>query len=109
MDLNMLETIQTITLLNLSTVHLKEKNYKISIELSEQVLNIDCNNGKALFRLGKAYRSLNNYEKAIKYYKQALDIFPDEKNILIELKNVKEAQKQYKNTEKMLYSKMFLS
>jgi len=33
----MLETIQTNTLLNLSTVHLKEKNYKISIELSEQV------------------------------------------------------------------------
>lgn len=37
MDLNMLETIQTNTLLNLSTVHLKEGNYKISIELSEQV------------------------------------------------------------------------
>lgn len=33
----MLETIQTNTLLNLSTVHLKEKNYKMSIELSEQV------------------------------------------------------------------------
>lgn len=33
----MLETIQTNTLLNLSTVHLKEGNYKISIELSEQV------------------------------------------------------------------------
>lgn len=35
----MLETIQTNTLLNLSTVHLKEKNYKISIELSQQVNN----------------------------------------------------------------------
>jgi len=33
----MLETIQTNTLLNLSTVHLKENNYKIAIELSEQV------------------------------------------------------------------------
>jgi len=74
-----------------------------------QVLNIDRNNGKALFRLGKAYGSLNNYEKAIKYFKQALDIFPDEKNILIELKKVKQAQKQYLATEKILYSRMFLS
>jgi len=37
MDFKTLETIQTSTLLNLSTVHLKEKNYKIAIELSEQV------------------------------------------------------------------------
>lgn len=74
-----------------------------------QVLNLDCNNGKALFRLGKAFSSLKNYEKAIKYYKQALDIFPDEKNILIELKKVKQAQKQYLVTEKKLYSKMFSS
>lgn len=74
-----------------------------------QVLNLDCNNGKALFRLGKAFGSLRNYEKAIKYYKQALDIFPDEKNILIELKKVKQAQKQYLVMEKKLYSKMFSS
>jgi len=33
----MLEIIQINTLLNLSSVHLKEGNYKISIELSEQV------------------------------------------------------------------------
>lgn len=33
----MLETIKTNTLLNLSTVHWKEGNYKVSIELSEQV------------------------------------------------------------------------
>lgn len=33
----MLENIKTNTLLNLSTVHLKENNYKIAIELSEQV------------------------------------------------------------------------
>uniref|UniRef100_A0A2S2PAY3 peptidylprolyl isomerase n=1 Tax=Schizaphis graminum TaxID=13262 RepID=A0A2S2PAY3_SCHGA len=109
MDFKTLETIQTNTLLNLSTVHLKEKNYKIAIELSEQVLNIDCNNGKALFRLGKAFGSLNNHEKAIKYYKQALDIFPDDKNILTELKKVKQAQKQYLVMEKKLYSKMFSS
>jgi len=74
-----------------------------------QVLNIDCNNGKALFRLGKAYGSLNNYEKAIKCYKQALEIFPNEKEILIELENVKQAQKQYLATQKILYSKLFIS
>lgn len=33
----MLETIKINTLLNLSTVHLKKKNYKKSIEFSKQV------------------------------------------------------------------------
>lgn len=68
---------------------------------------MDCNNGKAIFRLGQAHGSLNNFENAIKYYKQVLEIFPEDKTILIELKKVKLAQKQYLVTEKILYSKMF--
>lgn len=74
-----------------------------------QVLDVDCNNGKALFRLGEAYGSLNYHEKAIKYYKQALEIVPNDKNILIQLKNVEKAQKQYILIEKKLYSKLFSS
>jgi len=37
MDLNVLETIKINTLLNLSNVHLKNKNYKSSIGFSKQV------------------------------------------------------------------------
>lgn len=37
MNLDSLETIKINTLLNLSTVHLKKKNYKDSIEFSKQV------------------------------------------------------------------------
>lgn len=37
MNLDSLETIKINTLLNLSTVHLKKKNYRNSIEFSKQV------------------------------------------------------------------------
>lgn len=72
-----------------------------------QVLNIDPNNGKALFRLGQAYGSLNLHENGIKYYKQALKVIPHDKKISIELKKIKQAQKKYLIVEKKLYSRMF--
>lgn len=74
-----------------------------------QVLDVDCNNEKALFRLGRAYASLNYYDKAIICYKRALKIVPNEKNIIIELKSVEKAQRQYLIIEKRIYSKMFAS
>lgn len=72
-----------------------------------QVLSIDCDNGKAFFRLGQAYGSLNYHDKAIKYLKQALEVIPNEKNIINELKKIEQAQKHYLILEKKLYSKMF--
>jgi len=75
--------------------------------LFSQVLKVDCDNGKALYRLGQAYGSLNLHDKAIKYYKRALEVIPNEKNIAIELKKVEHAQKQYHIIERKIYSKMF--
>ncbi|VVC39854.1 Hypothetical protein CINCED_3A008868 [Cinara cedri] len=101
------DLIKMNTLLNLSNVYLKMKNYKMSIEFSKQVLNTDCNNGKAFFRLGQAYGSLNHFNKAITYYKKALEVIPNEKYILLELKRIEQAQNQYLLFEKQIYSKMF--
>lgn len=72
-----------------------------------QVLDIDCNNGKAFFRLGQAYGLLNFYDKAIIYYKKALEVIPNDKNIIIELQRVKQNQKKYLVIERNFYSKMF--
>lgn len=72
-------------------------------------MDIDCNSGKALFRLGQAYGSLNYYDKAIIYYKQALEVIPNDKHIIIELKKVEQDQKKYLVIEKKIYSKMFSS
>lgn len=68
---------------------------------------MDCKNGKALFRLGQAYGTLNYYDKAVIYYKRALEVVPNNKNIIIELNKIKQAQRQYLIIEKKIYSKMF--
>lgn len=67
---------------------------------------MDCNNVKALFRLGQAYGSLNFYDQAILSFKKALEIFPNDKTFSIELKKIENAQKQYLIIEKKMCSKM---
>ncbi|XP_050441488.1 peptidyl-prolyl cis-trans isomerase D [Adelges cooleyi] len=99
--------IKASTLLNLSTVHWKMHNYRSSITYSKQVLNLESNNVKALFRIGQDYGALNYYSSAIKYLKQALEIVPTEKKILAELIKVEKAQKQYLAVERKRYAKMF--
>lgn len=37
MNLNLLDSIKVNALLNLSSVHMKKKNYKLSIDFSKQV------------------------------------------------------------------------
>lgn len=70
----MLETIQTNTLLNLSSVHLKERNYKISIELSQQV-----NNFKEL---------IMDYIYSIYYVIKLIQINQSVSNIFLATKNL---------------------
>lgn len=72
-----------------------------------QVLNLEPNNIKALFRIGQAYGALNHYSSAIKYFKQALELDPNDKKIQAELMKIEKAQRQYLVIEKKLYAKMF--
>jgi len=72
-----------------------------------QVLAIDENNVKALFRKGQANAFLCNYELALKLFNRANRLCPKDKKILSEIRKVKQSIKDYLTIEKATYAKMF--
>lgn len=72
-----------------------------------QVLRIDQNNPKAIFRKGQANVGLNNHDVGLQYLKQAHKLVPYDKNILNEIRKVKKSMNEYLVVEKNIFSKMF--
>lgn len=123
-----LANLKLSLLLNLAAVYLKQKEYRKTIDLCNevskysvrktevlqyastryliQVLETDNTNGKALFRRGQAYSFLNEYKLGLKDFSQAFELCPD-KVILQEIKKVKKMENFYLKLEKTTYQKMF--
>ncbi|XP_070150287.1 peptidyl-prolyl cis-trans isomerase D isoform X1 [Polyergus mexicanus] len=99
--------LKSILLLNLAAVYLKQKKYREVIDLCNKVLETDNTNGKALFRRGQAYTSLNEYKLGIADLERALEMYPNDKDITREIKKVKKMDKSYLDFEKAICQKMF--
>lgn len=93
--------------LNQSAVHLKLKDWSSAAEICEDILDIDPDNVKALFRLGQARRGMNDWEKALAALHAAQKINGDDKGIPREIAAVKKDMEEYKKKEKAAYAKMF--
>jgi len=72
-----------------------------------QVLDIDPNNVKALFRRGKAYLAQQDLDKAEADLTKASNAAPDDKAILKELSALKLKGKQQEKKQQKFYSGMF--
>nr|XP_012138417.1 PREDICTED: peptidyl-prolyl cis-trans isomerase D isoform X5 [Megachile rotundata] len=94
-------------LLNLAAVKLKEKNYRDVLKLCTEVLQLNKNNSKALFRRSQAYMGLNEYDLGLADLKQALLESPNNKDILQEMDKVKTVMKKYLAIERASCQRMF--
>lgn len=94
-------------LLNLAAVKLKEKNYRDVLKLCTEVLQLNKNNSKALFRRSQAYMGLNEYDLGLADLKQALLESPNNKDILQEMDKVKKVMKKYLAIERASCQRMF--
>lgn len=103
---NFLSTFTTV-LLNWAAVTLKTKDYKSTVQLCDQVLSVEPNNVKALFRRGRAQVAVNNYEIGLLDYERALGILPHDQYLLEEKARVKQLIRRHINLEKEVYARMF--
>ncbi|KAL1460194.1 hypothetical protein WDU94_012129 [Cyamophila willieti] len=97
----------TATLLNLAAVQLKFREYKNAVHLCDEVLSLEPNNVKALFRRGRAQVSRSNYEFGLQDFEQALKLLPNDPQILREIVGVKKRIQQHLDVEKITYARMF--
>ncbi|XP_076619620.1 cyclophilin 40 [Colletes latitarsis] len=94
-------------LLNLAAVKLKTKKHREVLRLCTEVLQLDKNNNKALFRRSQAYMGLNEYDLGLRDLKQALLVSPNNKDILMEIEKVKKVMNSYLAIEKASCQRMF--
>ena len=82
-------------------------NYERTIHNCNEVLQIDSNNIKALFRISVAYRSIHRYDQARDYLNVAINIEPYNMEIIDEAQRLDQAIEQQKKEEQKLYYRMF--
>ncbi|KAF6197488.1 hypothetical protein GE061_020154 [Apolygus lucorum] len=101
-----MNSLKVACLSNFAAVSLKCGEYKLAHELCNQVLSIDHQNTKALFRRAQANKNLSNYDQALCDLKKALVHLPNNKSILSEINVVRKLISDYKMLEKKRCLKM---
>ncbi|KOC71330.1 Peptidyl-prolyl cis-trans isomerase D [Habropoda laboriosa] len=102
-----IENTKVTLLLNLAAVNIKEKEYREAIKLCSEVLQLNKNNSKALFRRSQAYMGLNEYDLGLQDLRQALLESPNNKDILLEIDKVKKVMNSYLAIERSSCQRMF--
>uniref|UniRef100_A0A4W5N8V7 FKBP prolyl isomerase 16 n=1 Tax=Hucho hucho TaxID=62062 RepID=A0A4W5N8V7_9TELE len=85
---------------NLAAAQLKLEQYDDALHTSRDVLSLDPQNVKALFRAGKLLSDKSEYEEAKEILKKALKLEPSTKAIHVELSKLVKRQSGGKNTQK---------
>ncbi|GLC34613.1 hypothetical protein PLESTM_000217400 [Pleodorina starrii] len=97
------EAVKVKVHLNMAATQLKTGDYGTAIYNCGQVLNINPNDVKALFRRGKAKHALLRTEEAQQDLEAALKISPKDREIIAELHAVRASLKTEKEASKGLY------
>ncbi|XP_024235293.1 peptidyl-prolyl cis-trans isomerase FKBP8 [Oncorhynchus tshawytscha] len=85
---------------NLAAAQLKLEQYDDALHTSRDVLSLDPQNVKALFRTGKLLSDKSEYVEAMEILKKALKLEPSTKAIHVELSKLVKRQSGGKNTQK---------
>ena len=91
---------------NLAAAQLKIKAYQAAQNSCMEVLQIDSNNVKALFRKGKVLAAQGELEEALKHTKKANQLESGNKTIRSELMQMRRLRAAQQQKERNLYQKM---
>jgi tetratricopeptide (TPR) repeat protein len=88
---------------------MKLANWHEAQSHATQVLDINVNDLKALFRRAQCRRELMNYDGAMQDLQRAKDLAEHPGEVVKEMQRVKRLMKKYLQQEKAMYSQMFSS
>jgi serine/threonine-protein phosphatase 5 len=69
--------------LNLALIYIKQKEFKLAMEISDEALKIDPDSVKAYYRRGQAHNGLDLRGEAIKDFEVVLEKQPSNKEAKI--------------------------
>lgn len=105
--MKLVKEVQIPCLLNLSACYLKMKlSYENAIIHCTDVLNIDPENAKALYRRGLAHTELANFDEAAKDLKEARTIEPNNTSIFEAQNDLRKRINEYKEKTKKIARKV---
>lgn len=84
---------------NLATAQLKLEQFDKALHTSRDVLTLEPNNVKSLFRAGKLLSDMGQYKEAMEVLKKALKLEPATKAIHVELSKLVKRQSGGKDTQ----------
>ncbi|XP_053282220.1 FKBP prolyl isomerase 16 [Pleuronectes platessa] len=84
---------------NLATAQLKLEQYEQALHTTRDVLTLEPNNVKALYRMGKVLSDNGEYKEAMEVLKKALKLEPATKAIHLELSKLVKRQSGGKDTQ----------
>ncbi|CAH1159641.1 unnamed protein product [Phaedon cochleariae] len=102
-----LKSMRIIVMQNLAAALLKRQKFKETVKLCSEILAIDENNAKALYRRGQASLAMKDYDEALDDLNNASSFLPNDRNVLNLLNTVKKHKFIYLQDEKLFFSKLF--
>lgn len=104
---NQISQLLLTGLLNLTMCFLKMEKYLDALIHCNQVLHIEPNNTKGLYRRGIAHLGMNNYDMAEKDFQAVLQVDGNNKAAVNQLAICKNKLKEQRNKDKQVYANMF--
>eukprot|EP01117_Protostelium_nocturnum_P003794 TRINITY_DN15056_c0_g1_i1.p2 TRINITY_DN15056_c0_g1~~TRINITY_DN15056_c0_g1_i1.p2 ORF type:complete len:202 (+),score=103.23 TRINITY_DN15056_c0_g1_i1:150-755(+) len=92
---------------NLAALYIKKEKWDKVLTSTHEVLHIDKNNVKALYRRGKARLATGSIDKAEEDFKKAASLDPKDKAIQNELAIIKKKNAESESKAKSFYAGMF--
>lgn len=99
--------VKVTSFVNLVVCKYKLKEYESIINITDQIIEMDPNNTKALYFRGKAYLETQEYGKAVEYLTKLCRIDPNHADGRAELERAKKTKKDFLDGQTKLYSKFF--
>ena len=99
--------LKKLSILNLSACWLQFSSFERAIATTQQVINLEPGNEKALFRQAVALRQLQELERAMNIINKVLELNPCNSEAIQELNIIRIKQKENSKKELEKYSKLF--
>jgi len=101
------ESIKLPCYLNLAACKLKTGDYQDTIKNCDDVLKIQPDNVKALFRKGQAYNALDNWDECKKALLRCLELSPDNADAKKELAKLRQKIVNQDKKDRLVYAGIF--
>lgn len=102
-----LQGLKIVCFTNLIVCKFKMQEFQSVIAITDQILDMDENNEKALFFRGRSHVAVQEFKQGVEYLSKLVKIVPDNKDFQRELANAKKKWAADQASQQKVFSKMF--